>query len=391
VQRFFFSLEASMARQRKRGIRGAGTVFQRQDGRWEAKFKVEETGKYKSLYAPTEKEAYKKLQDALYQQNQGTLAIGRDQTVKQFLEYWLEDVEKPDVRVGTYVGNRVLVHKHLIPGIGHIKLQKLTPQRVQSFYATKLKGGTSSSRVKQMQGVLHKALDHARDIKLVGMNAAEGVKLPKYEKHKPQVLSPEQARLLLNKARERGLETVLALAVGTGMREGEILGLRWSDFDFVKSVLQISRTVDYIPGYGFVEGKPKTQSSERAILLPQFLVVLLKAHRALQLETRLKAGTKWIDRDLVFPNGMGNYQFDTSLRRQFYRVLDVAELPRMRFHDLRHSAATILISMGVPANVVQKLLGHSDVATTLGIYGSVLPSMQQDAANRMDDVFEERP
>jgi integrase len=383
-------MEADMARQRKRGIRGAGTVFQRQDGRWEAKFKVEETGKYKSLYAPTEKEAYKKLQDAQYQQKQGTLAIGRDQSLKQFLEYWLEDVEKPGVRVGTYVGNRVLVHKHLIPGIGHIKLQKLTPQQVQSFYATKLKGGASSSRVRQMQGVLHKALDHAKDIKLVGFNAAEGVKLPKYEKYKPQVLTPEQARLLLNKARERGLETVLAMAVGTGMREGEILGLRWSDIDLVKGALQISHTLGYIPKYGFVEGKPKTKSSERGILLPQFLVTLLKEHRALQLETRLKAGAKWIDRDLAFPNGVGNYLFNSTLRRQFYRLLEDIGLPRMHFHDLRHSAATILISMGVPANVVQKLLGHSDIAITLGTYGSVLPTMQQDAANRMDDVFEGR-
>src|SRR3954462_13733505 len=111
-----------MAGQRKRSVHGSGSVFQRKDGRWEAKFKVEETGKYKSLYASTEKEAYKKLQDALFQQNQGILATGEQQTVRQFLEYWLEDVQKPTIRLGTYLNNQTFIHKHLLPGLGHIKL-----------------------------------------------------------------------------------------------------------------------------------------------------------------------------------------------------------------------------------------------------------------------------
>src|SRR5229473_2938875 len=150
----------SMARRRKRSVHSGGSVFQRKDGRWEAKFKVEETGKYKSLYAASEKEAYKKLQDALFEQKKGTLATGPQQTVKQFLEYWLEDVEKPAVRLNTYVNNRVVVHKHLIPGLGHIKLQRLTASQLQSFYAKKLKEGTSASRIVRFNAILHKALDH---------------------------------------------------------------------------------------------------------------------------------------------------------------------------------------------------------------------------------------
>jgi integrase len=379
-----------MARQRKKSVRGGGSVFLRKDGRWEAKFKVEETGKYKSLYAASEKEAYKLLEEARFKQKQGILATGPDQTVKQFLEYWLEDVEKPTIELSTYVNNRIIVHKHLIPGIGHIKLQKLTAQQVQAFYARKLKEGTAASRIKQFQGVLHKALTHARRIKLVGFNVTDDVQLPKYEEYEARILEPEQVQLLLRKAKERDLDVLLALAVGTAMREGEILGLRWSDVDLVKGLLRVSRTLNYLPKYHFVESKPKTESSERTILLPQFLIDLLKQHRVVQLEKRLKAGAKWVDRDLVFPNRVGDFVIHTTLRRQFYRLLDDVELPRMHFHDLRHSAATILISMGVPANVVQELLGHSDIATTLGIYGSVLPSMQKEAADKLDGLFGEQ-
>jgi integrase len=380
-----------MARQRKRSVHGGGSVFQRKDGRWEAKFKVEETGKYKSLYAASEKEAYKKLQDAVFEQKKGTLATGPQQTVKQFLEYWLEDVEKPAVRLNTYVNNRVVVHKHLVPGLGHIKLQKLTASQLQSFYAKKLKEGTSVSRIVRFNAVLHKALDHARRIKLVGMNVTEDVELPRLERHEAHVLVPEQVQLLLQKADERGLDALIALAVVTGMRKGEILGLHWTDIDFARGTLQVSRTLNYFPHYGFVEGKPKTRASERSIMLPQFLVDLLRKHRASQLEARLKLGVAWVDRDLVFCSKNGDFVKYTTLLCQFYKLLEDAGLPRVRFHDLRHSAATILLSKRVSSQVVQELLGHDDISTTLGTYGHVLPSMQQDALDKMDDLYGRQP
>src|SRR5579885_374985 len=376
---------------RKRSVHGGGTVFLRKDGRWEARFKVEETGKYKSLYAKSEKEAYQLLEDAKFQQRQGALATGPQQTVGQFLEYWLENVQKPAVRRRTYVNNRVVVRRHLIPGLGHIKLQKLTAQQVQAFYARKLKEGTAASRIRSLQAVLHKALTHARRIKLVGFNVTEDVELPKAKKAKHTVLTSEQARLLLEGAKERELDVLLALAVSTGMREGEILALRWSDMDLVEGKLQVSHTRDYLPDdegrYGFVEGEPKTESSNRTILLPRFLVALLKKHRALQAEKRLQAGAKWVDHNLVFPNDVGGFILPGVLRRRFYQVLSTVGLPRMRFHDLRHSAATLLISMQVPLNAIQELLGHSDISITLGVYGAVLPPMQKEAMDTMDTLF----
>jgi integrase len=281
----------------------------------------------------------------------------------------------------------VVVYKHLLPGLGHIKLQKLTGQQVQSFYADKLKKGMSPSRLKLVHSILHKALGHARQVKLVGFNVADGLSLPKYEKRKPQVLDPEQVRLLLEGAKERNLYVLLAVAVTTAMREGEILSLRWSDIDMDKKLLKVARTVNYLPGYHFVEGEAKTETSQRNILLPHFLVELLKQHRASQLETRSKVGEKWIDQNLVFPNRRGKFMRANTLRNQLYKLLADVGLPHMRFHVLRHSAATILLSMGVPAHVVQEILGHSDVAITLGIYGGVLPSMREDVVDKMEGLF----
>ncbi len=378
-----------MAKQRKRSVHGGGSVFLRQDGRYEAKFKVEETGKYKSLYASTEKEAYRLLEEAKFQQRQGTLATGPQQTVKQFLEYWLEDVEKPAVRLRTYVNNRVVVYKHLIPGIGHFKLRKLTAHQLQLFYAKKLREGTSASRIVRLNAVLHKALDHAKRISLVGMNVADRLDLPKPERHEAHFLTPEQARSLLREATKKDLDALIALALITGMRKGEILALRWSDINLNKGTLQVVRTVSYYGHYHFMEGKPKTKSSERSIGLPRVVVTMLVRHHEAQQERRSQVGEKWVDNNLVFCNRKGGFIMDGTLTYQLNRLLEVAGLPRIRFHDLRHSAATILLGMKVPAHVVQKLLGHNDITTTLGTYGHVLSSMQDDMIDGMNDFYEE--
>lgn len=372
-----------MARQRKRGIRGAGSVFLRKDGRWEAKFKVEETGKYKSLYASTEKEAYKKLQDALLQQKQGILATGPDQTVKQFLEYWLEDVYKVYARLTTFRNACILVHKHLIPGIGHFKLQKLTTQQVQSFYAKKLREGVTFSRLRNINGALHTALEHARRAKLVSINVCDDIRLPAREEPNRQFLTSEQAHLLLQKVKEHQLEMILILALATGMREGELVGLRWSDVDLEAGMLRINRTVTYVTGYGNVEGEPKTAKGKRNIMLPQFVMTALRHHYVMQEKRRLEFGSAWVARDLVFPEKDGDFIVANTLLRRFHRLLKEIGLPRMRFHDLRHSTATLLLSMGVPLKVVQELLGHSSVDITANVYSHVLPSVHKDAMDKM--------
>lgn len=345
-------------------------------------------GKYRFLYASSEKEAYKKLEDALFEQKQGILATGPQQTVKQFLEYWIGDVHKPPmIRIGTYEMYRTVVDKYLIPGLGHIKLRKLTTQLIQSFYGKEMKKGVSTGRIRYINSILHKALSHAKRIKLIQVNVSDEIELSPAEEHEIEPLTPEQAQLLLQKVREHQLEALLTLAITTGMRKGEILGLRWQDIDLQEGVLHIRRTLGYYPHHGFIEGEPKTKKSKHKISLPQFVMDALKLHRAFQLERRLQAGSTWVNKDLVFSNKDGDFIVPRTLNNHFNRLLEDIGLPHIRFHDLRHSAATLLLSMGVPAKVVQEILGHSNFSTTMNRYSHVLPTMQKEAMEKMDNLF----
>ena len=177
------------------------------------------------------------------------------------------------------------------------------------------------------------------------------------------------------------------MAIITGMRKGEIIALRWADVDFERRLLRVLSTVDYIPGYGYVENEPKTQAGKWTIDLPEFFIDMLKAHKVKQEERRIKVGEAWEGRDLVFPDLTGGYLNPIHVLRMFKKILERAELPHMHFHDLRHSAATILISMGINPKVIQELLGHSDISITLGIYGHLFPSMQKEIVDKWQGVF----
>jgi len=166
-----------------------------------------------------------------------------------------------------------------------------------------------------------------------------------------------------------------------------VLALRWSDIDFEKGMLHVQRTVSHIPGNSYFESEPKTKSGRRRIILPGVTIEALKVHRVCQDKARLEAGEKWRDREIVFANYSGGFLRGDTVLDLFYQLLKDAGLPPMRFHDLRHSAATILFAAGVNPKVIQELLGHSTISITLEVYSHVLPSMQQEAAGKMDDIF----
>jgi integrase len=297
-------------------------------------------------------------------------------------------VHKPAIRIGTYKGYRRYLDKHILPALGHVPIQKLTPQHVQAFYTRKQQEGLSAKSVNNIHGMLHKALDHAVRWGLVPRNVCDAVSLPKQARQEIQPLTQKQARQLLIAARGHSLEGLLTLAVTTGMRAGELLALKWQDINFDTRSLHIRHSMGYISGKGYLEFEPKTSKSRRKIVLPSFVCEALKQHRTRQIEGRLKAGTRWRDHDLVFCNIYGDYLDPAHLRQRFHRLLKEANLPDIRFHDLRHSAATILLSMGVPAKVVQEILGHSQISLTMDIYSHVLPDIQQQAMDKMNDIFQ---
>jgi integrase len=371
---------------------GEGSIYQRKDGRWTATITLEgERGRRrKSFYGKTRKEVQEQLKIALREQQQGMLIATPQQTVEQFLAQWLED-HKAALRIRSYERYEELTRLHIIPVLGHHQLQKLTPQHVQAFYTRKLKEGLSSTTVNGLHAMLHKALDDAVRYNLIARNVCDAVTPPRRGHFEIQPLSMEQAQQFLAIAKGHSLEALFVLAITTGMRRGEILALKWQDITFSQNMLQVRRVFTRRPGNRYIEAEPKTEKSRRSILLAPIVVTLLKQHRARQREAKLKAGAQWQDLDLVFCTSFGTPLNPSKVVDRFKTLLKRGGLPPIRFHDLRHSAATILLSLGVHPKVVQELLGHNQISMTMDIYSHVLPGMQKDAMAKLNDALQEPP
>jgi len=366
---------------------GEGSVYRRKsDGRWVGSLSLPD-GTRKVFYGKKQSEVIAKIDEALHNLRRGMLATGPNVTVQEYIEQWLEEIHKPTVKLSTHKNYRELLVNYIIPGLGRIKLQALTPQQVQAFYSKKLSDGLSPKTINNIHGLLHKALSNAVKWNILPRNVCDAVTPPRIPRKEKTVLTIEQAYTLLRQIKNHRMEALFTLAMVTGMRCGELLALRWQDIDLANCSLQVKRTVNYMKGYGHVESEPKTVKSRRQIRLPLFVVEVLLRHRTRQEEQRRESANAWIDRDLVFTTVEGNYIALTTLRRAFNSVLKQAGLPHMRFHDLRHSAATILLSRGTHPKVVQEILGHSQIAMTLDVYSHVLPSMQEDVTKRWDDDF----
>lgn len=371
---------------------GEGSIYLRNDGRWAASITLEGR-KRKTIYGKTRKDVQEQLKVALHQQQQGTLVTSERQTVAQFLTHWLEDVHKQSIRIRTYERYEEIVRLHLVPVLGHIQLLKLSPQQLQSFYTKKLNEGLSTTTVISFHNVLHKALESAVRWNLIPRNVCDVVSPPRRKRLEVQSLDTEQVQQLLAAARGHRLEALFILALATGMRRGELLGLKWQDINFQTGMLQVRRVLTRVPtklpGKGYVEAESKTERSRRSITIAPFALEALKQHRVRQLEVKLKAGSRWQERDLVFCTSVGTpLNPDRDVLVQLKGLLKKAGLPDIRFHDLRHSAATLLLSMGVHPKIVQELLGHSQISITMDVYSHALPSLQKEAISKLNDIFQ---
>ncbi len=369
------------------GIRGhgEGSIYKQTDGRWSAAITLE-NHKRKIFYGKTRKEVQEKLKKALHDQQQGKLINTPRQTVEQFLTQWLEG-HKTSIRSRTHERYEEYVRLHIVPVIGHIQLQKLTAQHVRALYAKKLKEGLSSTTVNNLHGVLHKALEDAVKWELVVKNVCQIVDPPRRAHYEITTLTMEQAQKLLETAKGHNMEALFILALTTGMRRGEILALKWQDVSFIEKTIQVRRTFTRTPESRYVEAETKTKKSRRSIVLPQIVIDVLIQHRVHQAKARSEAGEHWQERDLVFCTSLGTPLNPNKVLERFKTLLKRAGLPHMRFHDLRHSAATILLTMRVHPKIVQELLGHNQISMTMDIYSHVLPTMQGDAMSKLNDAL----
>lgn len=364
---------------------GEGSIRKRPDGRWEARFHLPD-GKRKSIYGETRQEVARRLAAARRDRDKGIPIVGEKQTVGQFLIHWLE-IAKPTIRPSTWIRYAEYINLHTIPTLGKVPLARLSPQQVQALYADKLAAGLSPTTVHHLHAVLHRALDQAMRWGLVVRNVCELVDAPRMAEHEMAVLAPSQARTLIEAARGDRFEALYILAVTTGMRLGELLALKWHDVDLDRAVLHVVGSLQRTEA-GTAIGMPKTAKSRRTVALTAMATAALRQHRLRQLEERLRlglAGSQEADLDLVFPNTVGKAMAATHMaRREFYPLLARAGLPRIRFHDLRHTAATLMLLEHIPAKVVSEMLGHSTIAITLDLYSHVLPDMQKEATAAVD-------
>jgi integrase len=370
----------------KRG-NGEGSIRQRANGRWEARVLLD--GQSKSLYGRTRQEVARKLAAVVRDHDKG-LPITRDerQTLSQFLTTWLETV-KPTVKSSTWRRYRDYMTLHVVPNLGRISLAKLTPQHIQTLYSRKLEEGLSPTTVHHLHTVLHHALDQALRWGMTPRNVTELVDAPPLRRREMHALTPEQAKALLIAARGDRWEAFYVLAITTGMRLGEALALRWRDVNLDGSTVTVRASLQRADT-GMTIGTPKTEKSRRTVALRPIAVEALKQHRARQHEERLALEPAWEDNDLVFPNTIGRPMDPIHLlRRQFYPLLERAGLPRIRLHDLRHTAATLMRRAGVNLEIVSEVLGHADPAITLRIYSHVQPDMQATALVALDRVLGE--
>lgn len=361
-----------------------GTVRLRSDGRWEGRFSVD--GKQRSTYAKTRAEVVRKMRQAQLQVDRGIPLADERLMVDAFLTNWLETYVKPSVRHSTYASYESHVRTHLSPSLGRLRLAKLGPQHVQEMMNDLLANGLSPRTVLHIRSTLRRSLNQAVKWGLVSRNVAALVDPPSVTRYKVKPLSPAEATEILAAVKGHRLETLFTVALSVGLRQGEALGLHWDNIDWVTGTLQVQNALQRINGTLQLV-VPKSERSRRTIPVPAKALESLLQHRARQEEERLQAGSTWQDLGLVFTTVLGGGLDGPSVTRTFQRLLKDAGLPSHRFHDLRHDCATLLLAQGIPMRVVMETLGHSQMSLTADTYSHVLPAMQRDAADRMNEIL----
>ena len=364
---------------------GEGTIYKRKDGRWCASVSLD-FGKRKYIYGKTREEVGRKLTVAQKAKQDGLPLPTERQTLAQFLAHWLESV-KPSLRPSTHLRYEQLVRIHALPYLGKLSITRVKPDHLQRLYADRLEAGQSPASVRQLHAVLHRAFRQATRWGLVGRNVADLVSAPRVAPSDMQALTPDQARALLDAAAGDRLEALYVVAVSTGMRQGELLGLRWQDVNMDSSTISVRKTLQRT-SEGHVLADPKTTQSRRHVGLTTTALQALQRHRVQQNKERLRVGAAWQDLDMVFSDPVGGFIKEWNLRKQsFLPLLQRAGLPIIRFHDLRHTAATLMMGRGVHPKIVSEMLGHSQVSITLDLYSHVTPTMQREATDAMDALL----
>ncbi len=362
-------------------------------GRWVAQASVD-GGVRRRFYGKTRAEANAKLQAALGAVRAG-LPVPTDRlTVAEYLDDWLTGASR-SLRASTASTYERHIRLHILPTLGRLPVARLRPEQLDRLYAGLLAKGLSRTSVQHIHAILRRSLSQATRRGVIARNPTDLVDPPGRDHPEMQVLSVDQARALLATARtgrHADLEALYVLALTTGMRRGELLALRWADVDVSRRTLTVTGTlqrVKHSDGTSTLErAQPKTKTSMRQIPLTGAAVDALKGHTQRQRQQRVVAGSEWADTGLVFTNERGGaVEPRNLLSRSFAPLLAEAGIPHVRFHDLRHTAATLMAAQGVHTKVVSEMLGHASIGITLDLYSHVTPSMAGQAVSAMENLL----
>ncbi len=306
-------------------------------------------------------------------------------TLGEFIEKWLE-IHKTTIAPKTALQYEQLIRSYIKPQMGKIKLRELRLDRVEAHYVALQENGLSPRGVRYVHSILHKSLNDAIRRGFAAYNATQGAILPRLDFKEMVFLDADEVLRFLITAQESPYYALYTLAIKTGMRKGELLALRWTDINWKSGTLRVQRQIQRIKGQGLIFRPPKTRAGRRTILLGERTLETLRK----QLEQcdllRSLAGDYWEEHNLIFPSSVGTPLSGSNLSKDFKAQLEKAGIKKIRFHDLRHTAASLMLNNSVPVIVVSKILGHSKTSTTLDIYGHIIPVMQELAAQIMDEI-----
>jgi integrase len=368
---------------RKRG-QNEGSIYQRKDGRWAGAVSLG-NGRRKTVYGRIAEDVRAKIDDIKRQVSDGTFVNSDRLTIEQLSQQYIESLHST-VRRSTYRRYERLLNNHVLPVIGMVEINKLQPAQLESIYSKILRKGLSAQSAVHVHRVVHAMLAKATRWQLVGRNVASLVKPPRVEYREMRTLTPQEVKQLFSAASGTRYEALWRLAIGTGMRIGEVLALKWQFVNFDRRNLRVVATLESDPDLGLINSEPKTKSSRRTIHLTDSVLRALELHRARQNQERMKLGNAWTDNDYVFASAIGTPVIMQNLgRRDFKNLRKSAGITGyLRMHDLRHTAISLALSAGVAPTDVSNMAGHSNVAVTLQRYAHALPEAPRRAADAIE-------
>lgn len=382
----------------KRRDNGEGSVYKR-GKHWAGLLSYQDpgTGETERMYfsGKTKQEVIHKIDEAKMDRSQGRLIKENLTLFKDWLTIWLNDYQRPSVKPTTYSMYKGLAELHIIPELGKLELPKITTSHLQRFYNQKLEGGRadgkegglSSQTIHHMNKVIRGSLTQAVLEGKILRNPADNVKLPRMKRKPIHPMNKDQVSTFLTAIQDEPLYPVFITAIGTGLRRGEILGLKWKDVDLEKNFITVKRSLLFVDGHPQMQEDTKTSGSKRSVSMPEPVSKALTAHKKRQKEALLKLGHKLSEKDFVFTWESGELISPNYVYSKFKKLLVAHNLPKISFHDLRHTFATILLDTGVHPKIVADMLGHSTVRITLDTYSHVSPDMQARAAEHLGEVL----